>query len=58
MMKFETAGSLTSRPRGGRPSEVYAVTMTVEQTEQSMLAVSAHEEYSAGEVSRQTGVSY
>ena len=58
MKKFESTGSLASRPRSGRPSTTAAVVTTVEQTVQSMSAISAHGESSAREVSRQTGVSY
>ncbi|GIY79384.1 transposable element tc3 transposase [Caerostris darwini] len=58
MKKFEATGSLASLQRSGRPSTAAAVATTVEQTVQSMSAVAAHEECSAREVSRQTGMSY
>ncbi|GFW40258.1 transposable element tc3 transposase [Trichonephila clavipes] len=57
MKKFEATGSLASR-QNGRPSTSVAVAMTVEQTVQFMSVAAAHGEYSAREVSRQTGVSY
>ena len=52
MQKFETTSSLASRPRSGRPSEGAAVASTVEQTVQTISAVSAHGECSARKVSR------
>ncbi|GFQ83046.1 transposable element tc3 transposase [Trichonephila clavata] len=58
MKKFEATGSLASRLRSGRPSTAAAVATIVDQTMQSMSVVAAHEECSAREVSRQTGVSY
>ncbi|KAG8177125.1 hypothetical protein JTE90_025898 [Oedothorax gibbosus] len=58
MKKFKATGSLESHPRSGRPSAVAAVATTVEQTVQTISAVSAHRECNAREVLRQTGVSY
>ncbi len=58
MKKFEATGSFASRLRSGCPLAASAVVTTVEQTVQSKLAISAHGECSAREVSRQTGVSY
>ena len=58
MKKFEATGSLASCSRSGRLSGAAAFATTVEQTVQSMSAVSAHGEYKAREVSRETGVSY
>ena len=58
MMKFEATGPLASLPRNRCPSAAFAVATTVQQTVQSMSAVSAHVECSARELSRQTGVLY
>ena len=57
MKRFEATSSLASRLRCGSPSAAAAVATAVEQTEQSMLEVCAHEECSAREDSRQTRVS-
>ena len=57
MKKFEATGFLAPRPRSGCPSAAAAVATSVEQTVQSMSAVSAHGECNAREVSRQTGLS-
>ncbi|PRD31839.1 UNVERIFIED_CONTAM: hypothetical protein NCL1_22272 [Trichonephila clavipes] len=58
MKKFEAAGYLAYRQRSGRPSAAITFATTVKQTVQSMLAVAVHEECSAREVSRNTGMSY
>ncbi|GFX64508.1 transposable element tc3 transposase [Trichonephila clavipes] len=58
MKKIEATGSLASRQRSRRSLTSAAVATRVKQTVQSMSAVAPHEECSAREVSRQTGVSY
>ena len=57
MNKFEATCFLAPHARSGHPSSAAAISLTVEQTVQSMSAVSAQGECSARDVSRQSGVS-